>query len=91
MPPFGAGDRAAHDYILRCGVNLDNVEVLNGDLLDAHVVGADLAWKILTGRCWSPWNQRDGGQGRRRGWSGSCRRSSASRRRGVTLALAGCR
>ena len=42
-PPLGAGDGAAHGDDAQLGVHLDHVQVHDGDLLVAHLAGADLA------------------------------------------------
>ena len=49
MPPLGPGMAPRTTIIFSSGVDLHNVEVLNGDLLNAHVTGADLALEDAAG------------------------------------------
>ena len=48
-PALGAGDRAADGDHIQLGIDLDDVEVLNGDLIDAHVAGLLLAREDAAG------------------------------------------
>ena len=71
MPPLGPGMAPRMAIMFMLSIHLNDIQVLDGDLLIAHLTSADLAREDpgLMGR-WHPWNQRDDGQGRRRG---SCR------------------
>ena len=46
---LGAGNRAADNQHVQLGIDLDHAQVLDGDLLDAHLAGADLALEDLGG------------------------------------------
>ena len=39
---LGAGNGAAHSDEIQLGIDLDDVQVLDGDLVAAHLAGADL-------------------------------------------------
>jgi len=46
---LGAGDCAADHQHVQLGVNLHDVQILDGDLIDAHMAGADVAREYAAG------------------------------------------